>query len=227
MHLFGFWIRAFVCSGWWSPGCRGSLIFQCSKGQGSKDWRGLEREIVRAGLVAAVFKIEKPWKIEEPRQPREASPRANKQTNSKNPKHWKIKEPREASPNTSQKSKNLENLRNHRPAQTRRFKTPKRWKNQESTKKYHNKIVCKKGRETKVRSKIIIQKNTRFDSVEFSVCMCVLAEGLLAGLAPLDFVRDLVAPSLVLQMIFFRIFFSQSHSKCLVLCKTKLWEMNS
>ena len=86
---------------------------------------------------------------------------------------------------------------------------PERWKNQESTKKYHNKIVCKKGRKTKVRSKIIIQKNTRFDSVEFSVCMCVLAEGLLAGLAPLDFVRDLVAPSLVLQMIFFpNIFFS-------------------
>ena len=49
--------------------------------------------------------------------------------------------------------------------------------------------MCKKGRETKVRSKIIIQKNTRFDSVEFSVCMCVLADGLLAGLAPLDFVH--------------------------------------
>ena len=120
----------------------------------------------------------------------------------------KIEEPRELAKSSSSANTQIQN--------------PKTLGKSRSTKKYHNKIVCKKGRKTKVRSKIIIQKNTRFDSVEFSVCMCVLADGLLAGLAPLDFVRDLVAPSLVLQIIFFRIFFSQSHSKCLVLCKTKL-----
>ena len=107
----------------------------------------------------------------------------------------KIEEPRELAKSSSSANTQIQN--------------PKTLGKSRSTKKYHNKIVCKKGKKTKVRSKIIIQKNTRFDSVEFSVCMCVLADGLLAGLAPLDFVRDLVAPSLVLQMIFFpNIFFS-------------------
>ena len=87
----------------------------------------------------------------------------------------KIEEPRELAKSSSSANTQIQN--------------PKTLGKSRSTKKYHNKIVCKKGRETKVRSKIIIQKNTRFDSVEFSVCMCVLAEGLLAGLAPLDFVH--------------------------------------